>query len=160
LLWGAGDDASGPGGEMAACRGVGSERAARRGRGHRFPTCGLPGPLVVGRGYRQGSGAKVRRRVGRFAANRVNSASRKCMLEGRGTWEMDVSLEIAKQVEKLPPDMQEQVLRFVASLSASAPVGEKGARLRQFSSSLDSVSARQMIQAIDEECERVDPSDW
>jgi hypothetical protein len=63
---------------------------------------------------------------------------------------------IAKQVEKLPPDMQEQVLQFVASLSASAPVGEKGTRLRRFSPSLDSVSARQMIQAIEEECEQVD----
>ena len=52
--------------------------------------------------------------------------------------------------------MQEQVLQFVASLSASAPVGEKGTRLRRFSPSLDSVSARQMIQAIEEECEQVD----
>ncbi|HYW41728.1 MAG TPA: hypothetical protein VE959_02650 [Bryobacteraceae bacterium] len=73
---------------------------------------------------------------------------------------MDVTREIARQVEKLPADMQEQVLRFVASLCASAPLGENGARLRQFSSSLDSVSARQMTQAIDEECERVDASEW
>ena len=73
---------------------------------------------------------------------------------------MDVRQEIAKQVEKLPPDMQEQVLRFVASLSTSASTGEKGARLRQFSSSLDSVSARQMIQAIEEECEQVDAGEW
>ena len=73
---------------------------------------------------------------------------------------MDVRQEIAKQVEKLPPDMQEQVLRFVASLSTSTPAGENGARLRQFSSSLDSVSARQMIQAIKEECEQVDAGEW
>jgi hypothetical protein len=73
---------------------------------------------------------------------------------------MDVRQEIAKQVEKLPPDKQEQVLRFVSSLSVPAPVGENGARLRQFSSSLDSVSARQMIQAIDEECEQVDSGQW
>ena len=73
---------------------------------------------------------------------------------------MDVRQEIAKRVEKLPPDMQEQVLRFVASLSTSTPAGEKGARLHQFSSSLDSVSARQMIQAIDEECEQVDAGEW
>jgi hypothetical protein len=73
---------------------------------------------------------------------------------------MDVRQEIAKQVEKLPPNMQEQVLRFVASLSVSAPMGVNGVRLRQFSSSLDSVSARQMMQAIDQECERVDARDW
>ena len=73
---------------------------------------------------------------------------------------MDVRQEIAKQVEKLPPDVQEQVLRYVASLSHSTPAGENGATLRQFSSSLDSVSARQMMQVIDEECERVDASEW
>ena len=73
---------------------------------------------------------------------------------------MDVIQEIARQVEKLPSDMQEQVLRFVASLSTSTQTGENGARLREFSSSLDSVSAREMRQAINEECERVDAGDW
>lgn len=69
---------------------------------------------------------------------------------------MDLRQQIAQQVEKRPADMQEQVLRFVASLSPSAPVGENGARLRQFASSLDAVSAKEMTQAIEEECERVD----
>ncbi len=73
---------------------------------------------------------------------------------------MDVGQEIARQVEKLPPETQQQVLRFVASLAASAPAGEKGANLRQFASSIDSVSAGQMIQAIEEECERVDAGEW
>lgn len=56
--------------------------------------------------------------------------------------------------------MQQQVLRFVASLAGSAPKGEHGAALRQFSASLDAVSARQMTQAIEEECERVDAGEW
>jgi hypothetical protein len=73
---------------------------------------------------------------------------------------MDVRQEIARRVEKLPPESQEQVLRFVASLPASAPAGEKGADLRQFASSIDSVSAGQMIQAIEEECERIDAGEW
>ena len=73
---------------------------------------------------------------------------------------MDIRLEIARQVEKLPPETQEQVLRFVASLAASAPTGEKGANLRQFASSIDSVSAGQMIQAIEDDCERVDAGEW
>lgn len=73
---------------------------------------------------------------------------------------MDVKQEIARQVERLPPDMQAQVLRFAASLLAAGPVGEPGAALRQFSSSLDPLSARQMMQAIEEECERIDPADW
>lgn len=73
---------------------------------------------------------------------------------------MDLRQAIAQQVEKLPPDMQARVLRFAASLSASVPVGESGARWRQFASSLDPVSAREMTQAIEEECERADGSDW
>jgi hypothetical protein len=89
---------------------------------------------------------------------------------GRGCWcvsynaeatcGLDFGQEIAKRVQKLPPDMQEEVLRFVTSLSVSAPTGENGAALRQFASSLDSISARQMLQAINEECERVDATEW
>ena len=56
--------------------------------------------------------------------------------------------------------MQEEVLRFVASLTALAPRGESGAVLRPFSGTLDVVSAREMIRAIDEECERVDAGEW
>jgi len=73
---------------------------------------------------------------------------------------MDVRDEIVARVDKLPPEMQNQVLRFVASLAATAPEGERGADLRPFSGSLDHVSAREMVQAIEEECERVDGGDW
>ncbi|HTB13653.1 MAG TPA: hypothetical protein VK752_18885 [Bryobacteraceae bacterium] len=73
---------------------------------------------------------------------------------------MDIPQRIAKQVEQLPPAMQEQVLRFVVSLTTALPVGEKGADLLQFSGSLDSTSAQQMIDAIERECEQVDPSQW
>ena len=73
---------------------------------------------------------------------------------------MDVRQEIREQVETLPPDTQHRVLRFVASLAATAPTGENGAALRQFSSSLDAVSAQAMTQAIEEECERIDASEW
>jgi hypothetical protein len=68
--------------------------------------------------------------------------------------------EVAKQVEALAPEMQEQVLRFVPPLAGLAPKGEDGSALRQFASSLDAVSARQMAQAIEEGCERVDAGEW
>ena len=74
--------------------------------------------------------------------------------------QMQARDEIVKQIDKLSPEMQQQVLRFVASLAASMPKGECGAVLRQFSGSLDAVSAQQMIQAIEEEFERVDASEW
>jgi hypothetical protein len=72
---------------------------------------------------------------------------------------MDIRQEIVKQVDQLPPAMQEQVLRFVSSLTA-APIGEKGAALRQFSNSLDVISAQEMSQAIEREYEQVDTSQW
>jgi hypothetical protein len=74
--------------------------------------------------------------------------------------QVDIREAIAKQVEKLPLEMQEQVLRFATSLTASPAPGEKGARLRQFSHSLDSLSARQMTEAIEEGCERIDATEW
>ena len=73
---------------------------------------------------------------------------------------MDVREEIVARVDKLPLEMQEEVLRFVASLAASTPKGESGAALRCFSGSLDHVSAQEMIRAIEEQCERVDASEW
>lgn len=73
---------------------------------------------------------------------------------------MNIGQEIAKRVETLPAELQERVLLFVASLIASAQAGERGSALRQFSSSIDSISAREMIQAIDEECERIDAGQW
>lgn len=74
---------------------------------------------------------------------------------------MDVREEIGKRVDKLSPEMQQQVLRFVASLTApTVPAGEKGAALRQFALCIDAASARQMAQAIEEECERIDAGQW
>jgi hypothetical protein len=72
---------------------------------------------------------------------------------------MDVTQEIARQVETLPPHRQQQVLRFATSLSTSTPFGENGSNLLQFSSSPDPLSAQQMSEAIEEECERVDARD-
>ena len=73
---------------------------------------------------------------------------------------MDIRAEIAARVDKLSPYMQEQVLRFFSSLGTAAPEGESEAALRRFSGCLDNASAREMIQAIEEECERVDADEW
>ena len=73
---------------------------------------------------------------------------------------MDIRKEIEKQVDQLPPAMQEQVLRFVASLRDEKAIGEKGAALLVFSGSLDAVSAQEMSDAIERECEQVDHSQW
>lgn len=73
---------------------------------------------------------------------------------------MTVRQAIAEQVDKLPPELQEQVLRYVTSLkSPQELVGEKGTALLQFASLLDAESAREMTKAI-EECERIDADQW
>lgn len=73
---------------------------------------------------------------------------------------MNLQTEIAERVAKLSPPLQEQVLLFVSSLEASALRGESGAALTRFAGSLDATSAREMTQAIEQECERVDADQW
>jgi hypothetical protein len=73
---------------------------------------------------------------------------------------MDVKREIVARIDRLPPEMQAEVLRFVASLPNPAPEGESGAGLRQFSGFLDRTSTEEIARAIEEHCERVDASEW
>ncbi len=73
---------------------------------------------------------------------------------------MSVPEEIAKRLEALPPERQERVLRDVVSLSESLPPGTKGSDLRKLAFTLDPVSAREMREAIEEGCERIDPNEW
>jgi hypothetical protein len=73
---------------------------------------------------------------------------------------MDVRDEIVARVDQLSPEMQQQVLRFVTSLPTSFPKGESGTVLSSFAGLLDPESAREMVEAIEEECERVDASEW
>jgi hypothetical protein len=72
----------------------------------------------------------------------------------------------------MSPAMQEEVLRFAASLSLSPReepgeelgeaqvVGEKGVNLLPFANSLDADSARQMREAIEAELGAVDAREW
>jgi hypothetical protein len=73
---------------------------------------------------------------------------------------MNIAEEIARQVEQLPPAAQVKVLQYAASVSKGTPTGEKGSNLLQFANLLDSASAREMQEAIESECERVDARDW
>jgi hypothetical protein len=73
---------------------------------------------------------------------------------------MNVKSQIVSQLESLSPELQEQVLQYVNSLTCSSRTGERGADLRQFAGSLDSVSANEIKRAIDNECERIDATGW
>lgn len=65
---------------------------------------------------------------------------------------MNVRDQIVTRIDKLSPELQEQVLQFVTSLAAPAH-GESGAALRRLSGALDPASAQEMIRAIEDECE-------
>ena len=67
--------------------------------------------------------------------------------------------EIVARIDKLPPKLQKQVLRFIDSLEPAAR-GEPGTALLPFAGSLDQASAQEMLRAIEDECERVDANDW
>jgi hypothetical protein len=73
---------------------------------------------------------------------------------------MNIQQEIAKQVELLPPPMQEQVLRYVESLTHATPVGVRGVDMLVLAGTLDAVSSREMREAIEDGCERIDYSEW
>jgi hypothetical protein len=73
---------------------------------------------------------------------------------------VDVRQEIAARVQELSPELQEQVLQFVTSLTHTRPKGQPGASLLKFAGSLDPVSADEMMRAIEESCEQVDVGEW
>jgi len=73
---------------------------------------------------------------------------------------MDIRAEIVARVDKLSREKQEEVLRFVSSLALAGPKAQGGAGLRRFSGLIDHSSAREMSQAIEEACERVDANEW
>ena len=65
---------------------------------------------------------------------------------------MDLRDEIASRVDK-------QVLLFLAILADRSQSVKQAPDCAPFSGSLDPASAREIIQAIEEECERVDAGD-
>jgi hypothetical protein len=73
---------------------------------------------------------------------------------------MDLRQEIAQRIDALAADQQAEVLQFIASLASRTVNGESGLNLRRFARSLDSDSAQEMIQAIDEGCEQVEAGGW
>ena len=88
------------------------------------------------------------------------AGSKECILWNEGIGTTDLQQEITKQVELLPPVMQEQVLQFVISLTHPKPRGVRGEDLMVFAGSLDPDSAREMREAIEKECERIDADQW
>jgi hypothetical protein len=60
--------------------------------------------------------------------------------------------------EKLDAAQQQRVLEFVRSLSE--PQGVPGSSLLRFAGMIPLDDLEKMAQAIEEDCERIDPSEW
>jgi hypothetical protein len=63
------------------------------------------------------------------------------------------------RLEELPEERQREVLNFARSRPPS-PRGVPGRELLRFAGTLDEASAREMTDAIEQGCERVDLDEW
>jgi hypothetical protein len=70
-----------------------------------------------------------------------------------------VKEQILSDLDRLSPDLQERAAQLVHGLVASLP---KGASVEDLLSigTLDEQAAREMMQAIEDGCERVDVNEW
>ena len=68
--------------------------------------------------------------------------------------------QLLSRMERLPLELQRRVLVFADSLARTEPIGASGEVLLSLAGTLDADSARQMIDAIEEGCEKVDENGW
>jgi hypothetical protein len=68
--------------------------------------------------------------------------------------------QILSDLERLSPQQQVRAAQLVHGLVAERPRGVPGHDLLRFVGTLDAQSAREMREAIEEGCERVDPDEW
>ena len=72
---------------------------------------------------------------------------------------MDLKQEILRRMEALPVELQRRILEYVSG-NMAAPTGASGEELSAFARTLPPGSAREMIEAIESECERIDAAQW
>jgi hypothetical protein len=68
--------------------------------------------------------------------------------------------ELHESLESLDAAQQRQVLAYAKSLQRTAMKGTPGAALLKFAGSLAEADAAEVLQAIEEGCEKVDPHGW
>lgn len=68
--------------------------------------------------------------------------------------------ELLARIDQLPVELQRRVIAFADALVLSNPKGTPGRDLFRFAGTLDEDSAREMQEAIEDACERVDVNEW
>jgi hypothetical protein len=74
--------------------------------------------------------------------------------------EPTVKEQILKDLDRLSPELQRRALTLVHGLVDPFPKGASVEDLMSVAGILDDESAREMMEAIEEGCERIDPEDW
>jgi hypothetical protein len=74
--------------------------------------------------------------------------------------EPTIKEQILKDLDRLSPELQQRALRLVHDLVDPHPRGASIEDLMSVAGILDDESAREMIEAIEEGCERIDPEGW
>ena len=72
----------------------------------------------------------------------------------------DVKDQILKDLDRLSPDQQKRAAELVSGLVSVLPLGASIEDLQKVAGTLDEQSAREMMAAIEEGCERVDADEW
>jgi hypothetical protein len=71
-----------------------------------------------------------------------------------------VKEQILSDLERLSPEMQARAAQLVHGLVSSTPKGVPGRDLLRFAGTIDAGSIREMEEAIEDGCERIDPEAW
>ena len=67
---------------------------------------------------------------------------------------------VTHQLEMLPDDVIDRVLEFITTLKSRAVKGTPGIKLMKFAGTIRAEDAEQMMQAIEQDCRRVDINEW
>lgn len=71
-----------------------------------------------------------------------------------------VKRQILSDLERLSPEQQRRAADLIRDLAAERQPGTSGRDLLRFAGTVDGESARQMLEAIEAGCERVDVGEW
>lgn len=67
---------------------------------------------------------------------------------------------ILSDLDRLTPEQQERAAELIHGLVSTLPRGATVEKLMALAGTLDDESAREMMEAIEEGCERVDSDEW
>jgi len=71
-----------------------------------------------------------------------------------------ITQELVTFLDRLPVDQQRRVLEFARSLAVPTPHSVRGESLLRFAGAIDAADLEAMTQAIEDGCERIDPTEW